>query len=296
MDLNNISLITAIKTPYLENGSIDFVSYEKLVQRQIDAGVNGVVVCGTTGEGHLMSWEENLSLVLYTHRNFGKKLVVIGNSGSNSTKESLQATRKLAETGISCLQINPYYGKTSFEGVKKHLLLALDIAPCLIYNVPSRTNQDIPPDVIMRLAEHPNFLGVKECAGSQRIAFYEKKGIACWSGNDNDCFISRHKYLSRGVISVTANIIPKIFRRLMDEEDTGLFEKCSSFIECLFCEPNPIAVNTLLAMMRLCRPVFRMPYLPLSLQQQEKLIVSLQKIKPLENIQPIAPEEFTLIH
>ena len=99
MDWNNISLITAIKTPYLEDGSIDFASYEKLVQRQIDAGVNGLVVCGTTGEGHLMNWEENLSLVLYTQKNFGKSLVIIGNSGSNSTKESLQATRQLAEKG-----------------------------------------------------------------------------------------------------------------------------------------------------------------------------------------------------
>ena len=175
-------------------------------------------------------------------------------------------------------------------------MLALDIAPCLIYNVPSRTNQDIPLEVIIKLAEHPNFIGVKECAGSQRIGFYEKQGIACWSGNDNDCFVSRHKYADHGVISVAANIIPEIFRKIMDAEDTNLFEKSTNFIECLFCEPNPIAVNTLLAMMQLCRPVFRMPYLPLSLQQQEKLIAALQEIKPLENIQPIDPEKFTLIH
>lgn len=297
MNWRNCSLITAIKTPYNESGKIDFDAYDRLVQRQIDAGVDALVVCGTTGEGHLMDWEENLSLVLHTLRDFGKQIKVIGNTGSNSTKESLKATKKAVESGVhACLQINPYYGKTSSEGVIKHLSLALDIIPSFIYNVPARTAQDITPDIIEKIAKNPNFIGVKECAGNDRIANYEKKNIACWSGNDDQAFAAKHQIGAHGVISVAANIIPQYFRKLMDKKDDALFEKCLPLITNLFCEPNPIAVNSLLAMMGLCKPVLRMPYMPLSIKQQELLLANLQVLEIAEQVSIIPPERFQLIY
>ena len=291
------SLMTAIKTPYQQSGNIDFDSYDKLVQRQIDAKVEGLIVCGTTGEGHLMNWTENLSLLRHTLVNFGKKITVIGNTGSNCTKEALQATKEAVAIGThACLQLNPYYGKTSKLGLLKHFLLLLDLAPCIIYNVPSRTAQDIEPDTIAEISKHTNFVGVKECTGNKRIKSYEAQGIACWSGNDDQAFDAKHQCGARGVISVAANIIPKLFRTLMDEDNHNLFQKCLPLIKNLFCEPNPIATNTLLAMMGLCQPVFRLPYFPLPIIKQKQLIKNLRALGFCETIKTIAPEKFKLIY
>ena len=292
------SLLTAIKTPYKLDGRIDLIAFNNLAQRQLKAGVEGLVVCGTTGEGHLLNWKEHLELIKYTAKKFGNKLLVIGNTGSNSTKEALRATKEAFDNGSHiCLQINPYYGKTSQSGVIKHLELALDLGPCIIYNVPSRTAQDIEPFIIKHLSQHHNFIGVKECAGPERIELYEKEGIACWSGNDGEAFISRHQKKAHGVISVAANIIPNLFRKLMDENDPDLNKKILPFTELLFVEPNPIPLNTILAMLGLCLPVLRMPYLPLEKKMQEKIKAELSKFEEIEEtINLIDPADFKLIY
>ncbi len=316
--IKQASLITAIKTPYQKTGEIDFAAFDKLVVRQIKAGTDGLVICGTTGEGHLMSWKENISLIRYAVEFFGKDLLIIGNTGSNSTKEAKQATQEATDNGChACLQINPYYGKTNEAGILLHLETSLNIAPCFIYNVPSRTAQDITPTIIEKLQKHPNFIGVKECAGCDRIDYYEKKSIACWSGNDDQAFESRHAPIvkakkskdskskasrSHGVISVTANVIPALFRILMDENNEELQKKILPFTVSLFIEPNPIVLNTVLAMMGLCKPVSRLPYLPLEIEKQEKIITALETLKEscpelsdLEQIKVIPPENFTLL-
>ena len=301
--IKQASLITAIKTPYQKTGEIDFLAFDKLVKRQLQAGTDGLVVCGTTGEGHLLNWTENLSLIRHTATSFGKDLVIIGNTGSNSTKEAKQATQEALDSGAhACLQINPYYGKTNEAGILKHLETSLDIAPCFIYNVPSRTAQDIPPNIIEKLALHPNFIGVKECAGSERIEYYEKKSIACWSGNDDQAFESRQLKNSHGVISVAANVIPILFRILMDKNNPVVQEKILPFVKLLFVEPNPIVLNTTLAMMGLCQPVSRLPYLPLEVKKQEQIIAALEELKNstpelanLEQAKVILPKDFTLI-
>ena len=301
--IKKASLITAIKTPYQKTGKIDFLAFDKLVKRQIQAGTDGLVICGTTGEGHLMNWEENLSLISHATTSFGKDLLIIGNTGSNSTKEAKQATQEALDSGAhACLQINPYYGKTNEAGILKHLETSLDIAPCIIYNVPSRTAQDISPNIIEKIALHPNFIGVKECSGSERIDYYEKQSIACWSGNDDQAFESRHLKNSHGVISVASNVIPALFRLLMNENNVELQKKILPFTELLFTEPNPIALNTTLAMMSLCQPVSRLPYLPLEREKQQKIITALEKLKEscpelsdLEQAKIILPEDFTLI-
>jgi 4-hydroxy-tetrahydrodipicolinate synthase len=107
-------LITAIKTPYTSTGRIDLNAYEKIVEFQIANGVDGLIVGGTTGEGHLMNWEEHLTLIEYSVDMFGDKLTIIGNTGSNSTREAVQATKEGFRAGMhGSLQINPYYGKSS---------------------------------------------------------------------------------------------------------------------------------------------------------------------------------------
>ena len=278
--LKAASLITAIKTPYLDNGEIDLPTYDWLVEQQVLAGVDGLIVGGTTGEGHLLSWEEHIMLIAHTVHKYGKKLIVVGNTGSNNTREALKATEHGFAMGMhAALQINPYYGRTSDAGVIEHLKRSLALGPAFIYNVPGRTGQDLTPDIIEAIADHENFIGVKECAGNERIAYYEAKGIACWSGNDDEAFVARHEHKSHGVISVTSNILPGVMRQLMDDKNAAeLNSNMKNLIGWLFCEPNPIAINTALMMTNVVKPNFRLPYQALTLEQRQQGVELLSAI------------------
>ncbi|MGK5091116.1 4-hydroxy-tetrahydrodipicolinate synthase [Deltaproteobacteria bacterium TL4] len=265
------SLITAIKTPYLPNGEIDVDTYDTLVEHLIKNGVEGIVVGGTTGEGHLLSWEEHLMLIAHSAKKYGDQLIIIGNTGSNNTREALRATEYGFAIGMdAALQINPYYGRTSIDGLKMHFKRLLEVGPGIIYNVPGRTGQDLTPGIVEELAKNKNLIGLKECAGNDRIAEYEKRGIVCWSGNDDQCHEGRHQAKSHGVISVTANIVPGLMRRLMNQKDEALNTRLQPLIQWLFCEPNPIPLNTALAMTGAIKPVFRLPYVPLSKEVRQK--------------------------
>ena len=273
------SLITAIKTPYTANGEIDFATYDLLVIEQIKAGVDGIVVGGTTGEGHLLTSEELLTLIAHSVQTHGEKLLIIGNTGSNDTRKAVRVSQHGFASGMDAsLQVNPYYGRTSFAGVTAHFNKVLDMGPAFIYNVPGRTGQDLTPDVIEPLAQHSNFIGIKECAGNERIAYYEQRGIACWSGNDDECTTGRHQHGSHGVISVAANIVPRLLRQLMDAPDAALEQRLQPLMSWLFCEPNPIAINTALMMTSAVAPNFRMPYQALTLEQREQGLALLAEI------------------
>jgi len=296
--LKAASLITAIKTPYNEQGDIDLATYDKLIAEQIAAGVDGIVVGGTTGEGHLLSWEEHLMLIAHSVHQYGEKLIIIGNTGSNNTREAIKATENGFAMGMdAALQINPYYGRTSIAGVIEHFKRVLAIGPAFIYNVPGRTGQDLTPDIIEQISDHENFIGVKECAGNERIAYYEGKGIACWSGNDDESHDGRHKFGSHGVISVTSNIVPSLMRQLMDKEDKPLNLELQSLMQWLFCEPNPIAINTALMMTSAVSASFRLPYQALTLAQRQvgfDLLAKVDKSNLVGNtLELLSDEDFT---
>jgi len=171
------------------------------------------------------------------------------------------ATKKGFAAGMDCsLLINPYYGKTSDKGIVMHIEAAMGFGPAIIYNVPGRTGQDIKPEVIFELAKHTNFVGVKECMGNARIKELSDKGIACWSGNDGESYEGRHQSGGVGVISVTANVVPGLMKKLMTEKDDALNAKLGPLFGWLFEEPNPIGVNTMLMQLGVSAPVFRLPY------------------------------------
>jgi len=185
----------------------------------------------------------------------------VGNTGSNHTAEMVHATKKGFAAGMDCsLLINPYYGKTSQKGIIMHVEAAMGFGPAIMYNVPGRTGQDVPPATILELAKHKNFVGVKECMGNERIKELTGKGVPCWSGNDDQCFDARHQAGATGVISVSANVVPSLFKKLMTENDTALNAKLAPLYRWLFEEPNPIGVNTMLMQLGVCSPVFRLPY------------------------------------
>lgn len=202
----------------------------------------------------------------------------------------------------AALHINPYYGKTSDAGILRHLEESMAFGPTFVYNVPSRTAQDISPSIIHEVAEHQNFIGVKECMGFERIAGYAERGIQCWSGNDDDCHSTRHHAGGRGVISVSANVIPGVFSKLIhpDKPNPELNAKVKQLVEWLFCEPNPIPLNTALMMMGLVRPVFRLPYVPLSRAQREegkRLLddVGLENLPGVSEVRVMEDDEFVLV-
>ncbi|WIA36598.1 hypothetical protein OEZ86_007886 [Tetradesmus obliquus] len=299
--LKKAALITAVKTPYLPNGKFDLRAYDRLIELQIANGVDGVIVGGTTGEGHLMSWDEHIMLIAHTVNAYGDKLKVIGNTGSNSTGEALHATEQGFAVGMhAALQINPYYGKTSMSGLRAHFQALLKEGPAIIYNVPGRTGQDIPDALVQEMAGHPNFLGMKECTGNKRIGNYTQQGINCWSGNDDEAHDGRHQFGSAGVISVTANVIPGLFAKMMHgSPDPELNAKLQDLIGWLFCEPNPIPLNTALMMCGLVRPVFRLPYVPLSREEREKgakLLRAVQEHIPgCSEVRVMEDDEFLLV-
>ena len=277
------SLITAIKTPYNQKGELDLATYDTLVAQQIAAGVDGIIVGGTTGEGHLLSWEEHLMLIAHSVHQYSNQLIIVGNTGSNNTREAIKATENGFAMGMNAaLQINPYYGRTSMAGVAAHFNQVIEIGPAFIYNVPGRTGQDITPDIIEPLSKHKNFIGVKECAGNERIAHYEQQGIACWSGNDDESYLGRHEFGSHGVISVTSNIIPGLMRKLMDNQNVALNESLQGLMKWLFCEPNPIAINTALMMTGAVKSNFRLPYLALTAEQRQEGLALLSKFETID--------------
>lgn len=269
-EIKSLRLITAIKTPYLPDGRFDLEAYDSLVHMQIERGAEGLIVGGTTGEGQLMSWDEHIMLIGHTVNCFGGLIKVIGNTGSNSTSEAIHATEQGFAVGMhAALHINPYYGKTSLEGLISHFESVLPMGPTIIYNVPSRTGQDIPPHVVHTVVQSPNLAGVKECVGNDRVKEYTSNGITVWSGNDDQCHDSRWNFGAVGVISVTSNLVPGLMRDLMfGGKNPSLDSKLMPLVDWLFKEPNPIGLNTALAQLGVVRPVFRLPYKPLPLAKR----------------------------
>jgi len=277
--IHSASLMTAIKTPYTSDGELDLDTFDQLAEAQIAAGVEGLIIAGTTGEGHLMDWEEELMLIAHAAHRFGDRLLIVGNTGSNNTREAVRATRFGFSVGMhAALQINPYYGKTSDRGLREHFQRLLDLGPAIIYNVPARTGQDLQPALIEDLAQHSNLLGVKECAGNERMGHYESKGIACWSGNDDQCFEGRHRHGAHGVISVIANVVPGLMRKLMDTDNPALNERLQPLMAWLFHVPSPNALNTLLAMTGAVQPVFRLPYAPVDHAARKQALALLSEL------------------
>ncbi|TKY63759.1 4-hydroxy-tetrahydrodipicolinate synthase [Spatholobus suberectus] len=241
---------------------------------QIANGVEGILVAGTTGEGQLMSLNDKIMLIGHTVNCFGDKVKVIGNAGSNCTSEAIKASEKGFAVGMNAaLHINPYYGKTSLDGLVAHYNSVLSIRLVIICNIPSRTGQDIPPSVVETLAKSPNFVGVKECVGNERVKEYASKGIVVWSANDEECHDARWDCGAVGVQSVASNLIPGLMRELMfGGKNPTLNSKLMPLFDWLNLEPNPIALNTALAQLGVIKPFFRLPHVPLPLDKRIEFV------------------------
>jgi 4-hydroxy-tetrahydrodipicolinate synthase len=231
-----VRLVTAIKTSYLTNGKPDIDAYDAHVVNQVEHGVEGVIVGGTTGEGQLMSWDEHIMVIAL----LGEPFVSLATLEAIRRERRFMPRRKASIVGHGCSPANPYYGKTSSQGLLEHFELCLQEGPAILYNVPGRTGQDIPDDVFLALKDHPSFLGIKECTGNIITASHQQHGIKRWSGNVDEAHDARHIHGSFGVVSVTSNLIPSLSSQMLNELSEQLNQDLQELIAWLFCQPNPI--------------------------------------------------------
>lgn len=246
---------TALVTPFL-NGQINFPMAEQLLKRQIDAGIEAVVLAGTTGEASTLSDTEKIQLFRRCKAYAGERCKILAGTGSNATSHAVSLSRDAEEAGVDgLLVVSPYYNKATPEGLVAHYLSiahAVNI-PVIIYNVPSRTGVDIPVSVYKRLSAVPNIIGVKEASTDitkiARILGQCPKDFFVWAGND-DQTVPVVSLGGKGVISVLSNICPKETALMTNAALAGNFDTAAQLqcdllplIDLLFCQVNPIPVK-----------------------------------------------------
>ena len=246
---------TALVTPFLGN-RINYPMLEQLLKRQIDAGIEAVVIAGTTGESATLTDEEKLELFRKAKKYAGDSCKIIGGTGSNSTEHTVERSKAAEETGVDgLLLVSPYYNKATSVGLFSHYMaVALTVSlPIILYNVPSRTGVDIPISVYQRLSKLPNIVGIKEASTDitkiTKIIRECGNDLALWSGND-DLITPVMSLGGSGVISVLSNVLPVETQALAKAALAGDFDTAAALqlelqplIELLFCEVNPIPVK-----------------------------------------------------
>ncbi len=249
-------LITAMVTPFNEDGTVDYKQARRLALGLLDSGSDGLVVVGTTGESPTMVRDEELRLFAEIKSAVGGKGSVIAGTGSNSTAEALEATRQAEHTGVdACLLVVPYYNKPTQEGLYQHFKTIAQgtSLPCILYNVPSRTVVSLSADTVIRLSQVENIIGVKEASGNfgeiAKIINNTGDDFIVWSGNDTDTLpiLALGGY---GVISVASHLVGSQIKQMIDSflsGDTaraaGIHRHLMPLYDTLFVVANPIPLK-----------------------------------------------------
>jgi 4-hydroxy-tetrahydrodipicolinate synthase len=287
-------VFTAIVTPFNEDTSVNEKDLKNLVDFNIEKGVSGIVPMGTTGESPTLSHEEHVKVIEIVCKHVNKRVPVIAGTGSNSTKEALYMTSRAKELGADAsLQVAPYYNKPTQEGFYLHFKTIADEVdlPMIIYNIPGRTGKNIETDTIVRLAKHPNIIGVKEASGSlpqiMDVIHRTPDNFVVLSGDDN-LTLPLMAAGGDGVISVASNIIPDRMSAMVTAGLNGNFEKMRKlhyellpFFKVEFIETNPIPIKTALAMKGMIKEVFRLPMCEMGAENRKKLKEVLKSLKIL---------------
>jgi 4-hydroxy-tetrahydrodipicolinate synthase len=276
-------IFTALITPF-RGGSVDEPALRELVERQVAAGLDGLVPCGSTGESATLSHAEHCRVVELTVEAAKGRVQVIAGTGSNNTQESIELTAHAKRAGADgALLISPYYNKPTQEGLVAHhaeIARQTDF-PLLAYNIPGRTASNILPSTIARLAEIEQVVGVKEACGD--IVQISEVVAACppefsvLSGDDA-MTLPLMAVGGRGLIATSANVAPAQMLALVRAAAAGEFSRARKLhyellplFDVLFCETNPIPVKTAVAMLGLCGDELRLPLTPLTQANRERL-------------------------
>ena len=283
--------VVAIVTPF-NKGAVDEKKLRELVDFQIENGTDAIVACGTTGESSTLDNEEHLNVIKIVFDQAKGRVPVIAGTGSNSTAEAIHLTREAKEIGVAgVLLVTPYYNKPTQEGLYLHYTAIADAVeiPQILYNVPGRTAVNLLPETVARLAGHKNIVAIKEATGSLQQA----SEVLALCGDQIDVF-SGDDFITfpmmacgaKGVISVTANIMPKAIGDLTDAFFAGDLEKARKLhLETLkinnamFIESNPVPVKAALAMMGKCSDEVRLPLAPMSAANKAKLEAIMKEYK-----------------
>lgn len=282
---------TAIVTPFKDN-EIDYTAYEALLEFQIKNNIDGIVVCGTTGEASTLSDEEHKKLISFTVEKVNGRVPVIAGTGSNDTAYAVQLSKFAEDEGVDgLLLITPYYNKATQRGLIKSFYQIADATdkPCIIYNVPSRTGLNVLPETCYELSKHENIVAVKEASSNivqiASIAAMCGDDLTIYSGND-DQIVPLLSLGAAGVISVLSNILPKQTRDICHlyfegnhKESLALQLRYMDLINALFCEVNPIPVKTAMEHLGMCSQEMRLPLCEMEEKNRQKLIRAMEIIK-----------------
>lgn len=284
---------TAIATPFTEDG-INFTEFSKLVEYQINEGIDAIIVCGTTGESSTMTLEEKKALVKFSVELIDKRVPLIVGAGSNNTATSIEMSQYAESVGADgLLLVTPYYNKTTQEGLIHHYnsIASKTTLPIILYNVPSRTGLNILPETCLELSKTENIVAIKEASGNisqiAKIASSCGNNLSIYSGND-DQNIPILSFGGIGAISVLSNVAPRFTHNMIYDFLNGNIEKARfaqlqslELIESLFCEVNPIPVKTALNMMGYNFGKPRLPLIDMSESGKQRLKKSLENFNLL---------------
>ena len=273
---------TAIATPMNADGSVNYEEFGRLIDFQIENGIDGIVICGTTGESATMTDEEHREVIRYGIEHIAHRVPVIAGAGSNDTAYAIELSKEAEKMGADALlQVTPYYNKASQRGLVKHFTAIADAVniPNILYNVPSRTGCNIGVDAYIEMSKHPNITAVKEASGNMStvmgISAYTDLDI--YSGNDDEalCCLALG---GKGLISVTSNVAPrekhneiKLYLDGKREEALEIAKKRHALDKALFMDVNPIPVKHALNIIGFNAGECRLPLCSMSEENTAKL-------------------------
>src|ERR1700704_4655660 len=274
--------MVAIVTPMHDDGSLDLDAFRKLIDWHIKEGTDGIVVVGTTGESPTVDFDEHHLLIKTAVEHARGRVPIIAGTGANSTREAIELAAYAKQAGADAsLSVVPYYNKPTQEGLYRHFRAIAEAVemPHIIYNVPGRTVADLANDTMLRLAQVPNIVGIKDATANiergSELLRRAPKGFAVYSGDDATC-LALMLLGGKGVVSVTANVAPRLMHEMCSAALTGELEKARELNfkllglhTKLFVEANPIPVKWAVAQMGLIGMGIRLPLTPLPQQFHE---------------------------
>jgi len=269
--------LVAIVTPMHEDGRLDLARFRQLIDWHVSEGTDGIVVVGTTGESPTVNFDEHKELIKIAVQHSKGRIPIIAGTGGNSTAEAIELTASAKQTGATaCLSVVPYYNKPTQEGLYRHFSKIAETVdlPMILYNVPGRTVADMQTDTVLRLAQVPGIIGIKEAtANIERntdLIRRAPRNFAIYSGDDATC-LALILMGGHGVISVTANVAPKAMHQMCAAALVGDVKKARELNlrlfplhQKLFVEANPIPVKWAMAEMGLIEGGMRLPMSPLA--------------------------------
>ena len=281
---------TALVTPLTENG-VDYAAFEKLINWQIEEGIDALVICGTTGEASTLTDEEHREVLKFAAEVVAGRVPIIAGTGSNDTAYAIDMTRYACELGYDAmLVVTPYYNKTTQKGLIAMFKAIADAStkPLILYNVPSRTGVTIEPATYAALADHPMICAIKEAGGNiskivETVALVGDK-LDIYSGND-DQIVPILACGGKGVISVLSNVVPKETSQMCKTFFAGdvkaamdMQVKYLPLTNALFCEVNPIPVKAAMAALGFCENYLRLPLVPMEDAHEAMLLQNMRDL------------------